>query len=84
MQEFENALESLEGNLEVWQQRLEDPARRADLVRHHEFMNNCCCKLLSTAFAFKIEVSGSDESGGDKFLTNYALNNSSVFIQRHL
>nr|XP_012775511.3 nesprin-2 isoform X1 [Maylandia zebra] len=30
VQEFENEMESLERNLEVWQQRLEDPALKAD------------------------------------------------------
>lgn len=48
MQEFENVLESLERNLEVWQQRLEDPALKADQVRQHEdFMNDCCAASLA-------------------------------------
>lgn len=48
MQEFENEMESLERNLEVWQQRLEDPALKADQVRQREdFMNDCCAACLA-------------------------------------
>lgn len=51
MQEFENEMESLERNLEVWQQRLEDPALKVNQVRQREdFMNDCCAACLANYY----------------------------------
>ena len=35
LQEFESVLKSLEGNLQLWQERLQDVSPTADQVREH-------------------------------------------------